>query len=198
MAWFRCFAGSLLLNAVPRLLTTVFTYIQPVLINRVIVYVNGPVTEMKGGWMDFASLTGSQLVIATFVIYVGAAVRIPTPFLLHVLRARRVFECIYSQGLQRIIVQSRGALVGLLHCRCLTMLDGVYDDSAAVTLMSSDAINIGNCVGVVQGTLFNLIELTLGMFMLWSELRWWCLSPLIIVGCECHIHPRDSNRTLQC
>lgn len=76
-------------------------------------------------------------------------------------------------------------MVGLIHAACLTMLDGVYDDAAAVTLMSSDAINIGNAATVAQDIVFSFVELTIGMFMLWSELGWFCFSPIIIVGCEC-------------
>jgi ATP-binding cassette subfamily C (CFTR/MRP) protein 1 len=39
----------------------------------------------------------------------------------------------YYQSHNRIRAKSRGALVGLIHGRCLRMRDGIYDGAAAVT-----------------------------------------------------------------
>jgi ATP-binding cassette subfamily C (CFTR/MRP) protein 1 len=66
---FRFFKGSLLLNAIPRLILIAFRYSQPILINSTIRYVTGPVTEIEE-----QDVTGYNLILAAFVIYVGTAV----------------------------------------------------------------------------------------------------------------------------
>jgi hypothetical protein len=64
------------------------------------------------------------------------------------------------------------------------MRDGVYDDSAAVTHMSTDVDSIDWIVFLVVETWGQLAEVFVGMFMLWNELGWWSLTPLAVVGCE--------------
>ncbi|RDW87858.1 hypothetical protein BP5796_03552 [Coleophoma crateriformis] len=159
-ALFRFFKGSLLLNAIPRMVVIVFRYLQPILIIKTIGYVSEPVTEIEN-----RDVTGFQLVLATLLIYVGSG----------------VFFCIYYQSHNRIRVQSRGALVGLIHARCLTMRDGIYDDAAAVTHMSSDTDNVENLAWLCQEIWAQMIEFLVGMVMLWDQLGWWCLTPLAIV-----------------
>ncbi|KAK6064862.1 hypothetical protein SCUP234_12830 [Seiridium cupressi] len=78
-------------------------------------------------------------------------------------------------------VQTRGALVGLIHARCLTMHDDIHDDAAAVTHMSSDTENLENFAWLCQDSWAQTIELLIGMGMLWAQLGWWCLTPLVIV-----------------
>jgi ATP-binding cassette subfamily C (CFTR/MRP) protein 1 len=56
-------------NTVVRLAWIIFKYSQPVLINRTIRYVSEPVTEIEG-----RDMTGYYLILATFIIYVGAGV----------------------------------------------------------------------------------------------------------------------------
>jgi ATP-binding cassette subfamily C (CFTR/MRP) protein 1 len=68
-ALFRLFKGSLLLNAIPRLMVIVFRYSQPILINSTIRYVAEPVTDSVG-----QEITGYYLILAAFVIYVGNGV----------------------------------------------------------------------------------------------------------------------------
>jgi len=80
-------------------------------------------------------------------------------------------------------VQTRGALIGLIHTRCLTMRDGVRDDVAAVTLVSSDTDNAENLSWLFQESWAQMAELLVGIAMLWNQLRWWCLTPLVIVFC---------------
>jgi hypothetical protein len=74
--------------------------------------------------------------------------------------------------------------VGLIHARCLTMRDGIYDDAAAVTHMSSDANNVENLSWIIQELWAQIIEILIGMALLSNQLGWWCLTPLIIVLCK--------------
>ena len=68
-ALFGFFKGSLLLNAIPRLILIAFRYSQPILINSTIRYVTEPVTEIEE-----PDVTGYHLILAAFIIYVGSAV----------------------------------------------------------------------------------------------------------------------------
>lgn len=79
------------------------------------------------------------------------------------------------------MVKTRGGLIGLIHARCLTLRDGVYDDAAAVTHMSNDVDGIDMIVYLTQETLAQTMELVIGMYLLWGQLGWWCLTPIFIV-----------------
>ncbi|KAI3325328.1 ABC transporter [Xylariaceae sp. AK1471] len=159
-AMFGFFKGSLLLNAIPRLLMIAFRYSQPIFINSTIRYVTEPITETEG-----RDTTGYYLIFAAFIIYAGLGVSF----------------CIYWQSHNRIKVQSRGALVGLIHARCLTRRDGINDGAAAVTHMSSDTDTVENLAWLCQEMWAQMVEFLIGMVMLWVQLGWWCLTPLAII-----------------
>lgn len=72
-------------------------------------------------------------------------------------------------------------MIGLIHARCLTLRDGVYDDAAAVTHMSNDVDGIDTIVYLTQETFAQTIELMIGMYLLSGQLGWWCLTPIFIV-----------------
>jgi ATP-binding cassette subfamily C (CFTR/MRP) protein 1 len=76
--------------------------------------------------------------------------------------------------------------VELIHARCLTMRDGIYDDAAAVTHMSSDTDTVEMLAWLCQESWAQLVEVLIGMAMLWNQLGWWCLTPIAIVACKCH------------
>ena len=68
-ALFGLFKGSLLFNAIPRLMLITFRFSQPVLIINTVEYVMKPVTEAEKH-----DNTGYHLIFATFIIYVGYGV----------------------------------------------------------------------------------------------------------------------------
>ncbi|KAH8194638.1 hypothetical protein TruAng_011196 [Truncatella angustata] len=104
----------------------------------------------------------------------------------YVTQSTREIEEVNATGyylvLAAIRVQCRGALVGLIHARCLTMRDGIYDDAAAVTHMSSDTDNVENLPWLCQEAWAQMIEFLIGVCMLWNEIGWWCLAPLLIIS----------------
>lgn len=157
---FKMFRGSLFFNAIPRLLLIVARYAQPFLISATIEYVTTPVTENSG-----SNWHGYQLILATLALYVSSA----------------ALYCICGQGHNRMRVQSRGALIGLIHVHCLTMCDGIYDDAAALSHMSADTDRVETFSWMCQEVWALLVELLIGMALLWSQLGWWCLTPLLTV-----------------
>jgi hypothetical protein len=66
------------------------------------------------------------------------------------------------------------------------MRDGVYDDAAAVTHMGNDVDSVDRMGWLFQEAFGNLVEVIVGMFMLWNELGWWSLTPLAVVICKCN------------
>ncbi|KAK6065312.1 hypothetical protein SCUP515_11294 [Seiridium cupressi] len=161
-AWLRCFGPNMLVLVVPRCLLAVIRFAQPVLISRTIAYVSEPVTEFGA---NPSGLSGTQLILVALLVYAG----------------HELLSSIGAQGMSRVMVQTRGAFIGLIHARCLTMRDGVYDDAAAVQHMGDD-VDSAEFIAYLFQELYGLsAEVIIGMFMLWSEIGWWCLTPLVFV-----------------
>jgi len=90
----------------------------------------------------------------------------------------------YERLLARINCLSRMGLVGIIYNRCLTIKDGVFDESAAVALMSNDTGNGANCWDLFHELWSQVLELCIGMYMLARELGWVCVLPLLVVLCK--------------
>jgi len=92
-----------------------------------------------------------------------------------------MFNGIYDFRLNRLNVMTGMGMVGIIHNRCLTIKDGVFDDSAAVTLMSNDADMVQYSADLVHELWAQILELFLGLYLLASQLGWACLVPILIV-----------------
>lgn len=96
----------------------------------------------------------------------------------------------YERQLARLNYLTRMALVGLIHNRCLTIKDGVIDDSAAVTLMSNDTEDGAQFGDLLHEVWSQVLELCIGMYMLAEELGWVCIVPLLVVLCKTRRYSR--------
>jgi ATP-binding cassette, subfamily C (CFTR/MRP), member 1 len=94
----------------------------------------------------------------------------------------------YQRLLARVTLLSRMSLVGIIHNRCLTIKDGVFDESAAVSLMTNDIGMVVDWGDLVHSLWSQMLELGIGMYMLASELGWVCVLPLVVTLCKscCH------------
>lgn len=90
----------------------------------------------------------------------------------------------YERLLARINCLTRMSLIGIIYNRCLTIKDGVFDESAAVTLMSNDTENVANCGELLHELWSQVLELCIGMYLLAGELGWMCIFPPLVVLCE--------------
>jgi ATP-binding cassette, subfamily C (CFTR/MRP), member 1 len=90
----------------------------------------------------------------------------------------------YERLLARLSCLTHMALVGIIHNRCLTIKDGLFDESAAVTLMDNDTGNGANCGYIFHALWSGGLELCIGMYMLARELGWVCIFPLFVVLCK--------------
>lgn len=98
----------------PRACLVAFSYSQTFLITRVISFVGDPTTTQTKNF-------GYGLIGAAGIIYTGIALST-----VH-----------YKHRLYRTITMFRGATVGLIYNKTMKMQDGIYNESAAVTLMST-------------------------------------------------------------
>jgi ATP-binding cassette subfamily C (CFTR/MRP) protein 1 len=79
---------------------------------------------------------------------------------------------------------SHMTIIGLIYNRCLTIKDGEFDDSAAMTLMSNDADQIMFTADLFHEIWSQTLELCIGTYLLAKELGWTCIVPLAIVLCK--------------
>lgn len=79
----------------------------------------------------------------------------------------------------------RGAVVGIIYNKTLTSPDGLHDDSAAVTLMSTDIDRIAFAMQSIHETWGRLIEVGIGIYLLEARLGAVSVIPYIIVGSKC-------------
>ena len=142
----------------PRLLLICFTFSQPFLIQRTLALLTQPVNETSTTY-------GYGLIGATGLIYAGMA----------------VLKLHYNQKLNRFMTMFRGASVSLIYKRALSIQDGLYDESAAVTLMSTDVDRITTCLTELNECWARAVEVALGIFLLALQLGWVCVVPIIIV-----------------
>ncbi|KAH8887207.1 ABC transporter [Thozetella sp. PMI_491] len=145
-------------SAFPRLFVVAFTFAQPFLIENILSLLVLP--EEKNTYAK-----GQALIAATAIIYVGLAVAT-----LH-----------YNQAMNRVEVKTRGAIVGLIYSRALRIQDGVYDDSAAVTLMTSDVDLIVSSLSYLHNVWARALELAVGVYLLSRKIGWVCIIPILIV-----------------
>lgn len=93
---------------------------------------------------------------------------------------------LYKLNANRLQTIFRGGMVGLIHNRSLTLQDGHYDESAAVTLMSTDTDNIAGSAGMIYEAWAMTLELLIGIALLARQLGWACIMPLVFVISKYH------------
>ncbi|KAH8799341.1 putative multidrug resistance protein [Xylogone sp. PMI_703] len=158
LACARCLIWPILRIAPPRLFLIGFTYAQPFLISTTISYVEEPRLREN-------SNNGLGLIAAAFFVYTGIA----------------ICTVGYNQQLFRSITILRGILVGLIYNKTLISPDGLNDDSAAVTLMSTDIDRIAVAMQSIHEIWGRLIEVAIGMWLLEKQLGAVCVIPIIII-----------------
>ncbi|RAK74447.1 putative multidrug resistance protein [Aspergillus fijiensis CBS 313.89] len=157
IALFYCLKWPLLLTVFPRLCLIGFTYAQPFLITRVISYVSdADSTRDKSD--------GYGLIAATGLIYLGIALS----------------TAHYQHRLYRMITMFRGAMVSQIYAKTLA-LARAPDESAAVTLMSTDVDRIAFSLRQIAEVWARTVELAIGLWLLERQVGWICIGPTIAV-----------------
>jgi ATP-binding cassette, subfamily C (CFTR/MRP), member 1 len=158
--WAACRAlwRSVLLILFPRIWMIGFTFAQPFLISRVLGLLSQPSSQESTN-------DGYGLIGATALIYVGLAVST-----LH-----------YNQNLYRFVTMFRGATIALIFHHTLAISTDAYDESGALTLMSTDVDRIILCLVDLNECWARAIEVIVGTALLALQLGWVCIVPIVVV-----------------
>ncbi|KAE8391677.1 P-loop containing nucleoside triphosphate hydrolase protein [Aspergillus alliaceus] len=153
----RCFWRELLAVVWPRLCLIGFSFAQPFLIMAAVQHVERPVTtETRNG--------GYGLIGATSLIYLGIALS----------------NVHYRQCFSRVSALFRGAMIMLIHDQTLSLHDGLYRESAALTLMSTDIDSIIDHLENMNDIWARTIEVVIGITLLGLKLGATCIVPLLL------------------
>ncbi|OJJ96983.1 hypothetical protein ASPACDRAFT_1882742 [Aspergillus aculeatus ATCC 16872] len=157
VALFHCLKWPLLQTVVPRLCLVGFTFAQPFLITRVISYVSD-----AGQTQDKSD--GYGLIAATGLVYLGIALS----------------TAHYQHRLYRMITMFRGAMVSQIYSKTLGLAKAP-DESAALTLMSTDVDRIAFSLRQIAEVWARTVELAMGLWLLERQVGWICIGPPIAV-----------------
>ncbi|TEA20925.1 ABC transporter atnG [Colletotrichum sidae] len=142
---------------IPRLILIAFRYAQPLLIGAAIRYLNAS----SGG----KSTTAYMIILKASFVYMGLAIS----------------KAIYQHRLNRLKIMIRVAVVGLINNKSLNQPSTGYEDGKAVTLMSTDAENVGQSASMFHEAWAHVIEVLLGTVMLARQVGWVCLLPYALI-----------------
>lgn len=75
----------------------------------------------------------------------------------------------------------RGAMVSLIYDKTIELRAGVYDESSAISLMSTDLDRLTLTIVAIGEIWARLIEMIIGLYLLARQLGSVCVAPIIIV-----------------
>ncbi|TVY44829.1 ABC transporter, partial [Lachnellula subtilissima] len=156
---FQCIRLPLAYMVFPRLCLIGFNYAQPFLISSAIAFVSLPIEEQNQS-------VGYGLIGATGLIYLGIALSTTN----------------YTHQMYRAITTFRGSTVSLIYAKTLELQAEVYDESTALTLMSTDIDRLSTSLQAACEIWARAIELSIGLWLLERQLGWVCVAPLFIVA----------------
>lgn len=82
----------------------------------------------------------------------------------------------------RAVTTFRGSTVSLIYAKTLELQAEVYDESTALTLMSTDIDRLSTSLEAACEIWARAIELAIGLWLLERQLGWICVAPLFIVA----------------
>ncbi|KAF2439261.1 putative ABC multidrug transporter [Karstenula rhodostoma CBS 690.94] len=155
----RTLAGPLLIPIIPRLALLGFTICQPLFMEKLLDYLSQPTLEPNIGY---------GFIGATFFIYSGMEVS-------------RAFYWYYCD---RLRTMTRSVLVTEIYLQATNARIGVNDDSAALTLMSTDMERIRYGMRSLHEVWASLIQAALAAWMLYNRIGVGFVAPIsIIIAC---------------
>lgn len=73
-------------------------------------------------------------------------------------------------------------MITLIYAKTLEIQAGIYDESSALTLMSTDLDRLTLSIESVCEIWATFIEMIIGLWLLQRQLGWVCFAPIVIVG----------------
>ncbi|KAJ5794580.1 ABC transporter [Penicillium paradoxum] len=141
----------------PRLCLLGFTFAQPFLINRTVNFVGQPLTEETKN-------AGYGLIGAFGLVYIGLAVS----------------TGIYTYTMNQVMIMVRGCLVTTIYRRTLALNTHELDESAAITLMSTDVEQVMVAFEDTHEVWANVAQIGLAVWLLERQVSWACVAPVTV------------------
>ncbi|EAW08899.1 putative ABC transporter [Aspergillus clavatus NRRL 1] len=156
-ALLRAFWLPIVSAGFPRLCLLGFTFAQPFLINRTVTFVSQPVTEETQN-------AGYGLIGAFALVYIGLAVS----------------TGVYTYTMNQVMIMVRGCLVTTIYRRTLALSTHELEESAAVTLMSTDVEQVMLAVEDTHEVWANVAQIGLAVWLLERQVSWACVAPITV------------------
>ncbi|CAG9951213.1 unnamed protein product, partial [Clonostachys rosea f. rosea IK726] len=144
---FAAYKWQFFAGVVPRLMYSGFGFAQPFLISSVIAHVRSP-------QRDFASQMSGILIAATVFIYVGLAL-----------------TATWHRHLSyQLVTMWRGGLVSLIFKKTLSLRTCCAEESASITLMSTDIDSIVTAGESLHDMWCSFLDLGIGIYLLYCQI----------------------------
>lgn len=156
---FRTMLGPLSSGILPRALTTFSLFMQPLIIRNLTQIVSEPETPTTAnrGW---------GLTAAAGLVYTGLALS----------------SAAYQHKTNRVAVMVRGTLVNIIYAQTLDLSITSLDESASVTLMSSNVERICEALLSIHTIWASPIEIGLAIWLLQGEIGLALFGPLVVTA----------------
>ncbi|KAH8666519.1 putative ABC multidrug transporter [Xylariales sp. PMI_506] len=156
----RTLRAEIILPALPRLILIGFTFCQPFFISSLTSYLSEdePTTSTNYGY---------GFIGASFFIYSGIAIS----------------TAIYAYLNDRMLQMGRACLVSAIYTRATEVQAADNEESASITLMSTDIERIRLGFRPIHQIWANVIEVALASWLLYQELGAAFVAPIVVVIC---------------
>ncbi|KAM0244293.1 hypothetical protein ACHAP5_006409 [Fusarium lateritium] len=155
----KTLVGPFLLPIAPRAALIAFKFCQPFFIDSTLAFLQLPETPKTKNM-------GYGLIGAAFLVYAGIGVS----------------SAFYGYYQQKAVYTIRGCLVAAIYHKTTHMKITAADDSAALTLMSSDVDRILNGAMNAHELWANALEVAIGCWLLYGKLGLAFIAPLIVIA----------------
>ncbi|KAJ4270222.1 hypothetical protein NW762_001898 [Fusarium torreyae] len=152
---FTALRWSIIAVILPRLALLAFTVCQPLILNRLLVFLDDASQSINIGY---------GLIAAYGLVYSGIAIS----------------QALYWHRNARSVTLLRGVLVSAVFSKATELSTTVTGDSAAVTLMSSDVDVIVRAVREIHEFWANIIQLAIATWLLSTHIGYAASGPIIV------------------
>ena len=73
-------------------------------------------------------------------------------------------------------------MVSMIYAKTLELPIGLYDESAALTLMSTDIDRLAVSLDSLNEIWARIIEISIGIWLLERRMGWVCLAPIVVIA----------------
>jgi len=161
----------------PRLILLAFTFCQPLLLNRFLEYLQDPAGKST-------SNIGYALIGAYGLVYFRIAVSESSYRNAIHINIFQISNGFYAYRAVKCVTILRGVLVTAIFNKTTEISITALDNSAAVTLMSTDVERIVRGLRKFNELWASVIQIIFATWLLQREIGLPCLAPVVVSGCS--------------